>query len=61
MTMFWQRKSARVPLDVPDVLRYCIEVMTIVILRLGKGAGRQSWLNTCLRLSSGRARLPALV
>ena len=32
---------ARVPPDVPDVLRYCIEVMTIVILRLGKGAGRQ--------------------
>ncbi len=32
---------ARVPLDVPDVLRYCIEVMTIVILRLGKGAGRR--------------------
>jgi hypothetical protein len=32
---------ARVPPDVPDVLRYCIEVMTIVILRLGKGAGRR--------------------
>jgi len=32
---------ARVPPDVPDVLRYCIEVMTIVILRLGKGTGRQ--------------------
>lgn len=32
---------ARVPLDVPDVLRYCIEVMTIVLLRLGKGAGRR--------------------
>lgn len=32
---------ARVPPDVPDVLRYCIEVMTIIILRLGKGAGRR--------------------
>lgn len=42
MTMFWQRKIlARVPPDVPDVLRYCIEVMTIVILRLGKGTGRR--------------------
>jgi len=32
---------ARVPPDVPDALRYCIEVMTFVILRLGIGAGRQ--------------------
>jgi len=32
---------ARVPLEHPEVLRYCIEVMTIVILRLGKGAGRR--------------------
>lgn len=32
---------ARVPPDVPDILRYCIEVMTIVILRLSKGAGRR--------------------
>lgn len=32
---------ARVPPDVPDPLRYCIEVMTIVVLRLGRGAGRR--------------------
>ncbi len=32
---------ARVPPDVPAVLRYCIEVMTIIVLRLGKGTGRQ--------------------
>ncbi len=31
---------ARVPPDVPELLRYCIEVMSIVILRLGKGTGR---------------------
>jgi DNA-binding MarR family transcriptional regulator len=32
---------ARVPPDAPDALRYCIEVISIVVLRLGKGTGRQ--------------------
>ncbi len=32
---------ARVPPEVPSILRYCIEVMTVVTLRLGRGAGRR--------------------
>lgn len=31
---------ARVPPDAPEALRYCFEVMTVLILRLGKGTGR---------------------
>lgn len=32
---------ARIPPDAPDSLRYCIEVMTLLILRVGKGNGRR--------------------
>lgn len=31
---------ARVPPDAPEALRYCFEVMTVLILRLGEGTGR---------------------
>jgi DNA-binding PadR family transcriptional regulator len=31
----------RVPLDAPDSLRYCFEVMTLLVLRLGKNTGRK--------------------
>ena len=31
---------ARVPPDAPEALRYCYEVMRILILRLGRGTGR---------------------
>ena len=36
-----QEMLARVPPEGPVVLRYCIEVMTIVALRLGRGTGRR--------------------
>lgn len=32
---------ARLPLGGPAILRYCIEVMSIVVLRLGRGSGRR--------------------
>ncbi len=31
---------ARVPPDAPETLRYCFEVMMVLILRLGRGTGR---------------------
>ena len=32
---------ARIPPDAPDSLRYCFEVITLLILRLGKNTGRK--------------------
>lgn len=32
---------ARLPLGGPVILRYCIEVMSIIVLRLGRGSGRR--------------------
>lgn len=36
---------ARVPPDEPEVIRYCVEVMTVIALRLRRGNGRQILLN----------------
>lgn len=36
---------ARVPPDEPEILRYCVEVMTVIALRLRRRAGRQLLLD----------------
>lgn len=36
---------ARVPPDEPEVIRYCVEVMTIIALRLRRSTGRQILMN----------------
>jgi DNA-binding Lrp family transcriptional regulator len=45
---------ARVPPEGPDSLRYCIEVMTVVALRLRRSAGRKLLLKYLPRILAGQ-------
>lgn len=36
-----EQMLARVPVEGPPILQYCVEIITILILRLDRGAGRQ--------------------
>jgi hypothetical protein len=53
---------ARVPPDAPDAIRYCVEVMSVVALRLRRRTGRRVLLDTLPRLlpAAGAACRPHL-
>lgn len=49
-----EQMLARVPIEGPPILRYCVEIMTILILRLERDAGRQLLATYLPRILSGQ-------
>lgn len=49
-----EQMLARVPIEGPPILRYCVEIITILILRLDRGAGRQLLATYLPKILSGQ-------